>query len=85
MAASSAWARGLVGLPDGLHFSVGGGVLLLLPAVAAPTDDLTGPVHNDAAHGDLPGGGGLPGQGQGLAHVVFVGHVSASCPFLALL
>ena len=64
---------------------MGQGAFVLLPAVAAPADDLTGPVHNDAAHGDLPGGGGLPGQGQGLAHVVFVGHVSASCPFLALL
>ena len=64
-------AKDLVGLPDGIHLGVRGGVLLLLPAVAAPAHDPALP-DDDTAHRHLAVGGGLLGQCQRLTHIFLV-------------
>ena len=68
--------QGFICLADGLHLRMGAGVLLLLPAVAAPAYYLPIP-HDDAAHGHLAALRRLPGQSQGLAHIAFVIHTGS--------
>jgi hypothetical protein len=61
-------------LPDGDHFSMGGGVVVGFAAVAAPANDRAF-VDGDRANRNISGCEGFFGFGKGEAHVVVIVHL----------